>query len=70
MDKKIFNPTNGYIFNYTIQTDGIGCSLLFKNESLKDKRFKITDAIEQTVQSYINSFETNKINLIYPIYDQ
>ena len=39
MDKKIFRPSREYIFNYTIQTDGIGCSLLFKHISLKDKKF-------------------------------
>ena len=39
MDKKIFRPSRDYIFNYTIQTDGIGCSLLFKHISLKDKKF-------------------------------
>ena len=32
MNMKIFNPQKEYIFNYTLQTDGIGCSIfLFFN---------------------------------------
>ena len=38
-NKKIFKSTKDYIFNYTIQTDGIGCSLLFKHISIKDKKY-------------------------------
>lgn len=37
MDKKIFQTSNSYYFNYTIQTDGVGVSLLFKHESIKDR---------------------------------
>jgi len=48
IDKKIFGFTNlskkknkkkepQYIFNFTLQTDGVGCSLLFKHHLLEDK---------------------------------
>lgn len=37
MDKKIFQRKD-YVFNYTLQTDGVGCSLLFRHESIKDKK--------------------------------
>ena len=39
MDRKIFKSSKDYIFNYTIQTDGIGCSILFKHISLKNKKY-------------------------------
>ena len=42
MNKSIFNQKN-YIFNYTLQTDGIGCSLLFKHNNYKDKNIKSED---------------------------
>ena len=67
MDKKIFNPTNGYIFNYTIQTDGIGCSLLFKHESLKDKRFgsKIKSVLtNDTSIPYIDELTDSQIEIM------
>jgi len=38
MNMKIFNPQKEYIFNYTLQTDGIGCSLLFRHRSIEDKK--------------------------------
>lgn len=48
IDKKIFGFSNiskkknkkkepQYIFNFTLQTDGVGCSLLFKHHLLEDK---------------------------------
>jgi hypothetical protein len=48
MNKKIFGFSNKptkknkkkqpeYIFNFTLQTDGVGCSLLFKHRLLEDK---------------------------------
>jgi hypothetical protein len=39
MNKRIFRQSKDYMFNYTIQTDGIGTSLLFKHVSLKDKKY-------------------------------
>lgn len=38
-DKKIFSESGEYTFNYSLQTDGIGCSILFKHNSIKDKKF-------------------------------
>ena len=42
MNKSIFKQKN-YEFNYTLQTDGIGCSLLFKHNKFKDKDIKSND---------------------------
>lgn len=39
MNKRIFRQSKDYLFNYTIQTDGIGTSLLFKHISIKDKKY-------------------------------
>lgn len=50
MNKKIFHPIKtknnkktkeeyDYLFNYTLQTDGVGCSLLFHHKSIKDKKY-------------------------------
>jgi len=39
MDKKVFHGSKEYSFNYTLQTDGIGVSLLFKHNNLKDKKY-------------------------------
>jgi hypothetical protein len=39
MNKQIFRQSKDYLFNYTIQTDGIGTSLLFKHISIKDKKY-------------------------------
>ena len=38
MNKKIFTSKD-YVFNYTLQTDGIGVSLLFKHKTLVDKKY-------------------------------
>lgn len=58
MDKKIFRPSRDYIFNYTIQTDGIGSSLLFKHISLKDKKFGSNDI------PYIDDLSDYQIEII------
>ena len=42
MNKSIFKNKD-YTFNYTLQTDGIGCSLLFKHNTYKDKDIKSDD---------------------------
>ena len=42
MNKSIFTQTE-YVFNYTLQTDGIGCSLLFKHNNYKDKNINSYD---------------------------
>ena len=42
MNKSIFKQKD-YEFNYTLQTDGIGCSLLFKHNKFKDKDIKSND---------------------------
>ena len=42
MNKSIFKQKD-YEFNYTLQTDGIGCSLLFKYNKFKDKDIKSND---------------------------
>jgi hypothetical protein len=39
MDKKVFRESKEYSFNYTLQTDGVGVSLLFKHNTLKDKKY-------------------------------
>jgi hypothetical protein len=38
MNKKIFTSKD-YVFNYTLQTDGVGVSLLFKHKTLVDKKY-------------------------------
>ena len=38
MNKKIFTSKD-YVFNYTLQTDGVGVSLLFKHKSMVDKKY-------------------------------
>ncbi len=37
MEKKIFKDKSKYVFNYTIQTNGIDTSVLFKRKDLKDE---------------------------------
>ena len=37
MGKKIFKNKTNYVFNYTIQTNGIDTSILFKRKDLKDE---------------------------------
>lgn len=39
MNHKIFKQSKNYVFNYTIMTDGVGVSLLFKHISIKDKKY-------------------------------
>ena len=38
MNKKIFTSKD-YVFNYTLQTDGVGVSLLFKHKTILDKKY-------------------------------
>ena len=54
MDKKIFKDKNGYTFNYTIQTDLIGCSILF---------YKVVDVVEKKDEFlYFEDFKKEKIS--------
>jgi hypothetical protein len=38
MNKKVFTSKD-YVFNYTLQTDGVGVSLLFKHKTIVDKKY-------------------------------
>jgi hypothetical protein len=39
INKKLFHPNSEYVFNFTIQTDGVGCSLLFCHKSIASKKY-------------------------------
>ena len=61
MNKQIFKSTKDYIFNYTIQTDGIGCSLLFKHISIKDKKYGGKVKTVDNSISYIDDLSETQI---------
>ncbi len=82
-NKSIFKQ-KGYVFNHTIQTDGIGCSLLFCIPSLVDKKYDehvndvnndfhyiddlSKDQIEILKTKKLVSVDPGKYNLVY-MYD-
>ena len=33
---KLFQHSGNYVFNYSMSTDGVGCSLLFRHKSLPE----------------------------------
>jgi hypothetical protein len=48
MNKKIFKGTKDYIFNNSILTDGIGCSVLFRHKLAKSNNFVTEENNEET----------------------
>ena len=85
MNNKIFTQSKDYVFNYTLQTDGISCSLLFKHISIKDKKYghttkKIIDddiyiddlsneQLDNLKNKKIVSVDPGKKNLVYMMDD-
>jgi len=61
MDHNIFKQNRDYIFNYTMQTDGIACSLLFRHISIKDKKYggKTKKIIDE--ESYIDDLSDEQL---------
>lgn len=86
INKRIFKQTKGYVFNYTIQTDGIGCSLLFCHNTLANKKYGgsvkkivndfyyIDDLFDEQINDLKNkklvSIDPGKRNLVYMCDDQ
>jgi hypothetical protein len=62
MNKSIFKQKD-YEFNYTLQTDGIGCSLLFKHNNFKDKFIKSNDFPSNDLP-YIEDLSDEQIELM------
>jgi len=62
MNKSIFKQKD-YEFNYTLQTDGIGCSLLFKHNNFKDKFIKSHDFPSNDLP-YIEDLSDEQIELM------
>ena len=61
-NKSIFKQKD-YEFNYTLQTDGIGCSLLFKHNNFKDKFIKSHDFPSNDLP-YIEDLSNDQIELM------
>ena len=62
MNKSIFKQKD-YEFNYTLQTDGIGCSLLFKHNNYKDKNIR-SDDFPSNDLPYIEDLSDSQIELM------
>ena len=64
MNKRIFRQSKDYLFNYTIQTDGIGTSLLFKHISIKDKKYggKVK-AVDNSIH-YIDELSNKQLDIL------
>jgi hypothetical protein len=62
MNKSIFKQKD-YEFNYTLQTDGIGCSLLFKHNNYKDKNINSCDFPSNDLP-YIEDLNDEQIELM------
>ena len=63
MDTKIFKQKN-YHFNFTLQTDGIGCSLLFEHNDYTGKYCQNCSTDENYSYKYIDNYskeETDKL---------
>jgi len=63
MNKRIFKEGQ-YCFNYTIQTDGIGASLLFKHKSIKDKKYGTKVKEVQDDIHYIDDLDEKHLQTI------
>ncbi len=64
MDKRIFSQSKEYLFNYTIQTDGIGTSLLFKHISIKDKKYGGKVKTVDNSIHYIDELSNNQLDIL------
>jgi hypothetical protein len=64
MNKRIFTKQNGYTFNFTLQTDGIGCSLLFIRNDYKDKKYGTKVDIFQTSIPYIDDVSEDQLETL------
>lgn len=64
MDHKIFTQSKDYIFNYTLQTDGIGVSLLFRHISIKDQKYghKRKKLIDE--DTYVDDLTIDQLNIL------
>jgi hypothetical protein len=64
MNTIIFRQSKDYLFNYTIQTDGIGTSLLFKHISIKDKKYggKVK-SVDNSIH-YIDELSNNQLDIL------
>jgi len=63
MDTKIFKQKN-YKFNFTLQTDGVGCSLLFEHNNYTGKHCQNCSTDENYSYNYIDDYskdETDKL---------
>jgi len=63
MNKKIFTSKD-YVFNYTLQTDGVGVSLLFKHKSMIDKKYGSKVKEVDTSIPYIDDCSTEQLEIL------
>jgi hypothetical protein len=65
MNKKLFTSKD-YVFNYTIQTDGVGVSLLFKHKSMVDKKYGTKSKVKEVDTSipYIDDLSDAQIEIM------
>jgi hypothetical protein len=60
MDKSVFKVKD-YNFNYTLVTDGIGCSLHFKHKNYKESKKDNADNFESNDLNYIDNLSDKQI---------
>jgi len=76
LNNKVFKNKNNYVFNYTIQTDGINTSVTFKRKDLKDEngRNKKPKKQKNNIEEfeYLENYKQfellemkNKYNIVY-----
>jgi len=64
MNNKVFRHSTEYEFNYTLQTDGIGASILFKHYSIKDKKYgRKVKTVNNTIP-YIDDLSNYQLELL------
>jgi hypothetical protein len=64
LNKRIFRKQNSYSFNFTLQTDGVGCSLLFIRNEYKDKKYgSRIESIKENI-SYIDDISNEQIEIL------
>lgn len=64
MNRRILRKQTGYAFNYTLQTDGVGCSLLFIRNDYKDKKYGTRiEAFEETIP-YIDDVSDYQLEIL------
>lgn len=64
MKKRIFRKQTNYTFNYTMQTDGVGCSLLFVRNDYKEKKYGIRIETYEESIPYIDDISEYQLEIL------